>query len=262
RDRNVTGVQTCALPIYPDLTTALEAPGERHARGLDLSVRHPSGLEGLEAEIAEGEGRPAHGDALHPAALGLPILDPLGHQHEGFASGFSRRGAKHLALEDPHLDADRAVGRVRGRQPVVDVGAERVERYPPVAIPFAPRDLAAAQPSGARDPDAVGTQAQGGGHGLFHRPSERDALLELQRDVLGDELRVELGMDDLLDVEVDLLPGPRLQLVLQLLDLGPLAADDDAGARRRDGDARAVGRALDRSEERRVGKEGRLWWGA
>src|SRR5439155_21449471 len=70
-------------------------------------------------------------------------------------------------------------------------------------------------------------------------------LLELQRDVLGDELRVELGMYDLLDVEVDLLPGPRLQLVLQLLDLGPLAADDDAGARRRDGDARAVGRALD-----------------
>jgi len=102
------------------------------------------------------------------------------------------------------------------------------------------------RPAGrACDPDTVGSQAQGGGHGLLHRPSERDALLELQRDVLGDELRVELGMDDLLDVEVDLLPGPRLQLVLQLLDLGALAADDDAGTRRRDRDARAIGRALD-----------------
>src|SRR5437867_9877543 len=52
-------------------------------------------------------------------------------------------------------------------------------------------------------------------------------------------------MDDLLDVEVDLLAGPRLQLVLQLLDLGALPADDDAGTGRRDGDPRAVGRALD-----------------
>src|SRR5262249_56997081 len=39
--------------------------------------------------------------------------------------------------------------------------------------------------------------------------------------------------------------GPRLQLVLQLLDLRALAPDDDAGTRRRDRDARAVGRALD-----------------
>src|SRR4029450_11426090 len=59
------------------------------------------------------------------------------------------------------------------------------------------------------------------------------------------QLRVELGMDDLLDVSVLLLAGPHLQLVLQLLDLRALAADDDAGAGGRDGDARAVGRALD-----------------
>src|SRR5262249_58618878 len=72
-------------------------------------------------------------------------------------------------------------------------------------------------------------------------PPEGDALLELERDVLGHQLRVELGMDDLLDVEVDLLPGAHLQLVLQLLDLRALAADDDAGAGRRDGDARAIG---------------------
>src|SRR5262249_35753217 len=52
-------------------------------------------------------------------------------------------------------------------------------------------------------------------------------------------------MDDLLDVEVDLLAGADLELVLQLLDLGALAADDDARARRRDRDARAVRRALD-----------------
>src|SRR5262249_49494688 len=66
-----------------------------------------------------------------------------------------------------------------------------------------------------------------------------------ERHVLGHQLRVQLGVDDLLDVEVDLLPGPHLELVLQLLDLGALAADDDAGPRGRDRDARAIRGALD-----------------
>src|SRR5436309_11070430 len=65
----------------PHLTTTLEAPGERHARGLDLSVGDPSGLEGLQAEVAEGQGRATDRDPLHPAALRLAVLDPLGHQH-------------------------------------------------------------------------------------------------------------------------------------------------------------------------------------
>src|SRR5262249_36514757 len=229
----------------PDLTTTLEAPGECHARRLDLTIRDPAGLERLEAEVAEGQTRAAHGDPLHSAPLGLPLLDALGHPHGSVASRFRRRGAEHLALEDPHLDADRSVRRVRGRQAVVDVRTQRVQRHAPVAIPLAPRDLTAAQPARARDPDAVGAQAQRRGHGLLHRAPERDALLELERHVLGHELRVELRVDDLLDVEVDLLAGPHLQLVLQLLDLGALAADDDARARRRDRDARAVGRALD-----------------
>src|ERR671922_773834 len=41
-----------------------------------------------------------------------------------------RRGAEHLALEDPDLHADRAVRRVGGGQAVVDVGPQRVERHP------------------------------------------------------------------------------------------------------------------------------------
>src|SRR5207249_1722040 len=52
-------------------------------------------------------------------------------------------------------------------------------------------------------------------------------------------------MDDLLDVEVDLLLRPRLQLVLEPLHLGPLAADDDARPRGRHGDPGAIRRALD-----------------
>src|SRR5258705_4716932 len=156
-----------------------------------------------------------------------------------------RRGPKHLALEDPHLHADGAVRGVGGGEAEVDLGPQRVQRHPPVAIPLAPRDLTAAQPAGARDADPVGAQPQRGGDRLLHGAPEGHPLLQLQRDVLGHELGVELGMDDLLDVEVDLLVRARLQLVLELLDLGALAADDDARARREDGDTGAVGRALD-----------------
>src|SRR5207245_9326632 len=105
--------------------------------------------------------------------------------------------------------------------------------------------LPAAQPPRAVDPDAVGAKAQRGRDRLLHGAAERDTLLELERDVLRHKLGVELGVDDLLDVEVDLLGRPRLQLVLQLLHLRALPADDDARPGGRDRDPRPVGRALD-----------------
>src|SRR5213080_3681003 len=172
-------------------------------------------------------------------------LTRLGISTRGVPSRFRRRGAQHFALEDPDLDADRPVRRVGRREPVVDVRADRVERHAAVAVPLLARDLAAAQPPRARDPDAVGAQAQRGGDRLLHGAAERDTLLELERHVLRHELGVELGVDDLLDVEVDLLARPRLQLVLQLLHLGPLPADDDARPGRGDRDPRPVRRALD-----------------
>src|SRR5882724_11217100 len=147
-------------------------------------------------------------------------------------SRLRRRGAEHLALEDPHLHADRPVRRVGGGEAVVDVGPQRVERHAAVAVPLAARDLTAAQPARAGDADAVGAEPQRGGHGLLHGAPERHALLELERHVLGHELGVELGTDDLRDVEVDLLARARLQLVLELLPFRALEADDDAGPRR------------------------------
>src|SRR5439155_7515317 len=54
-----------------------------------------------------------------------------------------------------------------------------------------------------------------------------------------------LRVHHLLDVDVDLLARPGLQLVLELLDLGPLPPDDDARPSGVDGDPGPVGRALD-----------------
>src|SRR3990167_7201196 len=52
-------------------------------------------------------------------------------------------------------------------------------------------------------------------------------------------------MHHLLDVEVDLLSRLRLDLVLQLLDLRPLPADDDPGAGGMNADPRPVRRPID-----------------
>src|SRR5262245_1662246 len=64
-----------------DLAAALDTSGQGDSRGLDLPVGHPRRLQGLEPVVTEGEGGPAMGLALHAPALGLPVLDALGHQH-------------------------------------------------------------------------------------------------------------------------------------------------------------------------------------
>src|SRR4029453_8114062 len=48
-----------------------------------------------------------------------------------------------LALVEPHLHANRAVGRECFRKAVVDVGAERLQRQLAVEVPLGARDLGA-----------------------------------------------------------------------------------------------------------------------
>src|SRR5919197_4639489 len=64
--------------------------------------------------------------------------------------------------------------------------------------------------------------------------------LQLQRDVFRDKLRVGLRLFHFHDVDVDLLAGQLRKFFLQLVDLRALAADDDAGTRRKNRDARTV----------------------
>src|SRR3954454_11612725 len=64
----------------------------------------------------------------------------------------------------------------------------------------------------------------------LHGAAERDAVRQLLRDRLRDELRVELGALDLVDVDVDVLLGQRVQLFAQRVDLDARLADHDARA--------------------------------
>src|SRR5205085_721246 len=160
----------------------------------------------------------------------------------GLAVGLRR----HFTLVDPALDADHAVGGLGFAEAVIDVGAQRMQRHAALAVPLGARDLDAVQAAGAHDLDALRAKAHGVLHGALHRPAEHDALLELLRDRVGDQLRVDLGLPDLLDVHVHLLHAhDAAQLRLERLDLLAFLADHHARAGGEDGDARVLRRALD-----------------
>src|SRR5262245_14186584 len=150
-----------------------------------------------------------------------------------------------LAAEDPHLDADHAVGRLGLRKAVADVRAQRVQRHAPLAVPLRARDLGATDAAAAVHLDALRAHAHAAADGFLHRAPEGDAALELQRHVFGHQLGVEVGTAYLMDVDERLLGGELAELALQLLDLGALLADHDARPRRIDVDLRLVGGALD-----------------
>jgi hypothetical protein len=151
-----------------------------------------------------------------------------------------------LALEDPALHADDPVGRLGLGDSVVDVGTQRVKRDAPLAVPLTATHFGSTQSPGALDPNAAGPELHGRRHGLLHRPTEGDPTLELERDGLGDELRVEFGLPDLLDVDEDLLVRGELpQLCPQGLDFCAPLPDQDAGTRRVDVDDDLLPRPVD-----------------
>src|SRR5215467_7450918 len=149
-----------------------------------------------------------------------------------------------LTLVQPHLDADLAVRRVGFGEAVVDVGAQRLERQLPVQVPLRARDLSAVQPARHTHLDSAGAKPQSRLDGFAHRSTEGDALFELHGHRLGDELAVQLGFLDLLDVDEDRPVRALLDFLFELVDFRTLAADDDAGPRGVDVDLQVVRRAL------------------
>src|SRR4029077_18766983 len=137
-----------------------------------------------------------------------------------------------LALEDPDLDAAGAEGGERGGDAVVDIGAQRVQRHPALAVPLHARDFRATQPTRAVDTDALGAETHRRLHRALHGAAERDAALELLRDRFGDQGGIEFGLADFHDVDDDVGGGNVGNLLAQLVDVGALLADHDAGARR------------------------------
>src|SRR5690606_27805743 len=99
-----------------------------------------------------------------------------------------------LAAVDPYLDADDAVRRLGFGEAVVDVGAQGVQRHAAFAVPLRTGDFSAVEAATDVDLDAQCAEAHRVADRALHRTAEHDAALELLRDRLGDQLRVELGL--------------------------------------------------------------------
>src|SRR5437870_11540804 len=97
-----------------------------------------------------------------------------------------------VAAVDPDLHADAAVGRVGVDLAVADVGAERAEGDPALAVPLAATHLGAAEAARDHDLDALRAGLHRALDGLLHRLLERDAPAQLLAGVGRDEVRVEL----------------------------------------------------------------------
>src|ERR1700676_3414193 len=152
---------------------------------------------------------------------------------------------QNLALEDPHLDAAGAVGGEAGGNSVVDVRPQRMQRHAAFAVPLHAGDLGAAEATRAVDADAAGAQPHGRLHRALHGAPKGDTALELLRDRFSHQLRVELRLPDLDDVDHDIGIGELGDLLAQLLDVGALLADHHARPRRLDGHAALLVRPLD-----------------
>src|SRR5215475_11829221 len=82
-----------------------------------------------------------------------------------------------LALEDPNFHAAGTVRGERGRRAVIDIGAQRMQRNTPLAIPLHARDLVAAEPSAAIDADAFRPETHRRLHRALHCAPEGDTAL-------------------------------------------------------------------------------------
>src|SRR5204863_7235901 len=202
------------------------APLAHRAEPFAVSAASPAAL----AALAETLGAPA------AAARLILVAEPR--------VGLLRRALvtrRHdLALVDPDLDADPSGRRLRLSEAVVDVGADGMQRHSALGVALGAAHLAAAEPAATHDLDALRSGADRGGERALHRAPEADPVLELLRDRLCDELRVELGPLDLVDVDVDGLARHPVDVLAQRVDLDAGLADHYPRPRRVDVDRDAL----------------------
>src|SRR4029077_599207 len=121
-----------------------------------------------------------------------------------------------------------AVSGVRVHDAVADVGAQRPQGNATLAVPLGAASPGNAQAGGALHLDALGASLDRALDRLLHRLAEGDTPLELSGHVLSDQDRVELRLQDLLDLELDLLVGELADVGAQRLDVRAALADHDA----------------------------------
>ena len=151
----------------------------------------------------------------------------------------------HIALVDPHLDTDAAVGGLGLEEAIVDESAERLQRDAAFTVELRTAHFRTAETAGELDTNTLGACTHGILLSLTHRATEGHAVGELLGDALSDELGVDGRVLHFEDVELNLLAGELLELGTNTLGFGATTADHDARTGGVDVHTHAVAGALD-----------------
>src|SRR5580700_5298643 len=120
-----------------------------------------------------------------------------------------------------------------------------MQRHPAFAIPFEPCDFGTAEAARAVDSYAFRAEPDRRLHRPLHGAAEGDPALKLLGDRIGNEDRGDLGLAHLDDIDEDFGLRHLRDGLADLVDVGALFADDDAGARRMDRHPAFLMRPLD-----------------
>src|SRR5688572_4541566 len=161
------------------------------------------------------------------------------------AARHRRLRIQNLAAINPNFHADDAKRCVRFSKSVINIRTQSVQGKLALQVPLTPRDFRAVQTATDFDFDSLRAKAERLFHGLSHRAPKSNSLFELRRNLLSLQLRVQLGLMNLLNRNQHLAARTRRDVALQLVDLRALATDDDPGSRRVDDDLETVRRAFD-----------------
>src|SRR5690349_8264930 len=177
-ERHTRAAGGLAVPVWPVLLTVRDSARDEHpsallacaGRGLNRSGGPCAGLIGAGA-IAAAAAPPRR--AAGVGAAGVPVT-PLAARPERCLEGLALGpGGRRVTPVDPDLDADPAERRAGLVEPVVDVGAQRVQRYPALAVELRTGHLGPAQAPAALDLDALCTGLHRRLDRLAHRAAQR-----------------------------------------------------------------------------------------
>src|SRR5690348_11208570 len=108
--------------------------------------------------------------------------------------------SQYLPLENPDLDSNDAISRLGFRYSIIQISPQGMKGDAPFAIPFRTRNFNTVQTPRTHYLDSLSAKAHGVLHGALHCPAEHDPLLQLLRDIVSDELRINFRFPDLFDV--------------------------------------------------------------
>src|SRR5690606_10676417 len=152
---------------------------------------------------------------------------------------------QYFTAEDPNFDADGAVRGFRTNRGIINICTQGVQRHAAFTVPFGTRDLGTTKATGKLHLDTFSTSLQCVLYRALHRATEHHASLDLARDVVCNQARINIRLAHFLDVDVHRHTHLLCDFATQALDILALLANHDARTCCADGDTHVLARTLD-----------------